>query len=161
MTHDNRLGKYRQNVGAILLKDAHVWMGEHINMPGHWQFPQGGQEEGESQEQTLWRELKEELGLKVPERLCRILAVGPPVRYDFHATNPSPVAKIYQGQEQTLFVLAFDGQDSDIDLQAWDEPEFSQFAWVPIEEVAQRIWPIKRHIFEATQAHCNVLQRSK
>lgn len=153
-----RTGRYRLNIGAILIQRGCVWMGEHASHKGLWQFPQGGQEPGETQQETLWRELHEELGLTRPEDVCEILAVGPPVRYDFHDDNPSPVARIYQGQEQTLFVLAFTGTDEDIDLQAFHEPEFTQYKWVPISDVARTIWPLKRHICEATQRACSELQ---
>ncbi len=55
---------YRRVVTAIILnRDKKVLMCEHIWIDDAWQFPQGGIEEGEMQEETLLRELNEELAM--------------------------------------------------------------------------------------------------
>ena len=54
---------YRPNVGIILCNDrGEVLWARRCGRDG-WQFPQGGINRGESPEQALYRELREEVGL--------------------------------------------------------------------------------------------------
>ena len=141
---------YRPNVGAILRRpeDGKILMAERIGKPGSWQFPQGGIEDGESKEEALWREINEELGLEEPETLCTILGAGPPTTYKF--PKGTRMAKRWRGQRQTLFVLEFHGEDVDIHLDAFEQPEFENFAWFNVEDAHEIMWPLKRRIFTKT-----------
>ena len=58
------MARYRANV-AILLLDAEerVLICERAKIPDAWQFPQGGVDKGESLEDALFREVREEIGL--------------------------------------------------------------------------------------------------
>src|ERR1700712_3264097 len=54
---------YRPNVGIILANNKNeVFWGKRIREHS-WQFPQGGINPGETPEQAMFRELKEEVGL--------------------------------------------------------------------------------------------------
>ncbi len=56
--------RYRPNVAALILNtNGSLLICERSNMPGAWQFPQGGVDNGESIEQALIREVREEVGL--------------------------------------------------------------------------------------------------
>ena len=62
---------YRPNVAAIIVSSAYpdekqIFIAERSDLAGVWQFPQGGIDEGESPEEALFRELKEELLLGFP-----------------------------------------------------------------------------------------------
>lgn len=55
---------FRPNVGIILLNHRNqVFWGKRLRTHS-WQFPQGGIKHGESPEQAMYRELKEEVGLR-------------------------------------------------------------------------------------------------
>ena len=55
----------------------------------------------------------------------------------------------YRGQEQYWFLGRFLGQDSDIDLEAHDPPEFHSWEWMEPEKLPELIVPFKRDVYEA------------
>lgn len=62
---------------ALIVKDKKIIMGKKGNAPGHflsnaWHFPGGKAEEGEAPEETVVREMKEELGIdiRIVKQLC-------------------------------------------------------------------------------------------
>ena len=52
-------GNYRKCVGITVYKDHKVLLCERRDLPGAWQFPQGGIEAGEGLIEAARRELKE------------------------------------------------------------------------------------------------------
>ena len=59
---------YRANVGIVIINDrGQVFWARRFGQHS-WQYPQGGVDEGESAEETMYRELHEEVGLK-PEHV--------------------------------------------------------------------------------------------
>lgn len=139
---------YRVNVGAVLWRDQHVLLGQRIDQ-AWWQFPQGGVQAQETHEQALWRELTEETGLAAPQLSCQIIGAGSPLRYDFPAGYAHPIARRYKGQEQTLFLVRYEGDDDAFDPGASDEPEFGALRWYHVREVEPVIWALKRPIYLA------------
>eukprot|EP00961_Rhodomonas_salina_P266905 3606574-Rhodomonas_salina.1 len=60
-------GKYRPCAGALVFnKEKKVLCGNRMDVPGSWQLPQGGIDEGEEPAAGARRELYEEMGLKCP-----------------------------------------------------------------------------------------------
>ena len=52
---------YRKNVSAIVFKDSEFLIVQNLGYKkNEWKFPSGGVEKGETEEQALLRELKEE-----------------------------------------------------------------------------------------------------
>jgi bis(5'-nucleosidyl)-tetraphosphatase len=55
-----------KSCGGIIFKDGKVCLVKHVDTGGgHWDFPKGHVEEGESEQETALREIYEETGLKV------------------------------------------------------------------------------------------------
>ena len=52
----------------------------------------------------------------------------------------------FRGQEQKWFLMRFLGQDDQVNIQT-AEPEFSEWRWLPPEELIDRIVPFKRHVY--------------
>lgn len=53
----------------------------------------------------------------------------------------------YRGQEQVWFLARFTGDDTDIDLEAHDPPEFCAWQWVDPEQVPELIVPFKKRVY--------------
>jgi putative (di)nucleoside polyphosphate hydrolase len=135
--------QYRLNVAAILRNgDGRILIAERIDIEGAWQFPQGGVDPGETFEETLRRELVEELSV-LPEKYIVREQKGP-YRYVFGHGGSK---KGCRGQCQHYFLADFIGTDEDIDV-ATERPEFRSFRWIYPEEFQLR-WlpPMKRGVY--------------
>jgi 8-oxo-dGTP diphosphatase len=74
-------------------------------MAGLWEFPGGKVENGERPEQSLIRELKEELGISVKEDCLAPLTFASHAYPDFHLLMPLYVCRRWEGA-----VTALEGQ---------------------------------------------------
>ncbi len=133
---------YRPCAGLMLIKDRKVFVGERLDYLGSWQMPQGGVDPGETIQQAAMRELQEEVGTNK----AHIVKIAPhTIKYDLPAQRiPQFWNGRYRGQEQTWVALAFDGDDTDIDLDTHHEPEFNQWKWASKQEALDTIVPFKK-----------------
>ena len=81
-------------------------------MAGLWEFPGGKVEDGEAPEQSLIRELQEELGIVVNEACLAPLTFASHPYPDFHLLMPLYICRRWEGQ-----VAATEGQKL-----AWVKP---------------------------------------
>ncbi|MCE9507565.1 MAG: RNA pyrophosphohydrolase [Alphaproteobacteria bacterium] len=138
---------YRSSVGMVIFNhEGCVLLAERIGSIGSWQMPQGGIDDGEELEVAVFREMEEEIGTRnaqiigmVDEWLC----------YDFPAHTAQKLFDgKYRGQRQKWIALRFLGQDSEINLEAHTEPEFSRWKWVPLSALMSYVVPFKRGVYE-------------
>ena len=138
---------YRSGVGMVIFnREGLILLAERIGSLSSWQMPQGGIDEGEDLEVAVFREMEEEIGTRnakiigmMDEWLC----------YDFPAhTSQKLWGGRYRGQRQKWVALRFLGEDSDINLEAHANPEFSRWRWVPLSELMKYVVPFKRGVYE-------------
>ena len=137
--------KYRPNVAIIVLAPTYpleckLLVAQRNDIKGAWQFPQGGIDEGESPEDAMYRELKEEIGTNDVE----IITQYPQwLNYDF----PENVAKKmrFDGQSQKYFLVRLKpGAKIDINTP---KPEFNDFSFVKVEEINKIVNSFKKPVY--------------
>ena len=104
----------------IVNRDGQLFVAERIDIPGAWQFPQGGVDSGELPRDALCREVEEELG--VPPAAYRILRERGGYRYDFPPGFKR--WKKFRGQEQTYFLCELTADEGVIDPRNRSFPSF-------------------------------------
>jgi len=131
----------------LLNPNDRVFVGQRIDATMEaWQMPQGGIDEGEDAEQSAFRELEEEIGTAN----AKIIA-----KTDDWLTYDLPddlLGKVwggrYRGQKQIWFLMRYQGEDSDINLET-HHPEFNAWRWVELADVPKLIVPFKRDLYHA------------
>ena len=141
-------GRYRPNVGIVLFnRDGRVWLGRRVGArgPDNWQFPQGGVDPGEDLVDAARRELAEETGVRSATLLQR--AEGW-ITYDFPPGMGGPKAiRGFKGQTQAWFAFRFDGEDSEVDLEADAHVEFDRWRWAGLDDALAVVAPFKREAY--------------
>lgn len=143
------MSKYRTNVGVVLFNHTgQVWLGHRANTQGAhtWQFPQGGVDKGEELLAAARRELLEETGVS---SVTYLGCTEGWITYDFPADwGGSKQAKGWMGQKQVWFAFRFDGEDSEVNLQAHLPQEFESWRWGGLDEAPGLVIPFKRGAYD-------------
>jgi 8-oxo-dGTP diphosphatase len=102
---------------------------EGKSMAGLWEFPGGKIEAGERPEQSLIRELKEELGIAVKEECLAPLTFASHLYPDFHLLMPLYVCRRWEGivtaQERQSLKWVRPGDLKNYPMPPADEPLIS------------------------------------
>ena len=143
---------YRPCVGIMLLSaDGQIFTAQRIDMPGAWQMPQGGIDDGEGIQEAALRELLEETSIP-PSAVTVLKQTADWINYDLpdHLVGKVWGGK-YGGQKQHWFLMQLNGNEALINL-ATEHPEFSQWKWSNPQELIAEIVPFKKHVYEQVVA---------
>ena len=131
---------FRPNVGIVISNTfGDVLWARRVGGDNAWQFPQGGMRLNETPEETLYRELFEEVGLiptsvKVLAETRSWLRYRLPKRFRRYNSNSR-----FRGQKQKWYLLQLVGDENEISMNCSDKPEFDAWRWVsywyPVTEI--------------------------
>jgi putative (di)nucleoside polyphosphate hydrolase len=146
MSDDIDADGFRSNVGIVLMRGDEVFLGRRTGGRG-WQFPQGGMRVGETLEQTLYRELDEEIGLganavEIIGQTSRWLRYRLPRRYLRRHQQPLCI-----GQKQRWFLLRLTQADAQFAFDHTAEPEFDAGRWAPFWDPVKEVIYFKRPVY--------------
>jgi len=119
---------YRQGVYGFILNNSNNILLVHKRNSKMWDFPGGGVDAAESFKEAIKREIKEELEI---DNVVILHKASFTYSYDW---PKSEIEKHFKktglhkkGQEQTHFILRFNGEDSEIKLQ---NEELLEYKWI-------------------------------
>lgn len=134
---------FRAGVGAVIVdRRRRVLACERGNIPGAWQMPQGGMEEGEEPLEAALREVREETGIR-HSHLKLLHACPEPLAYELPPEYRS--RKTGLGQVQYWFLFAFDGGDEAIDLG--EDGEFRAWRWMRFADLVEAAIAFRRPLY--------------
>ncbi len=149
--HARGVDLYRRGVVGVFIDSlGKVLVAERSDVPGAWQFPQGGVEDGESWVAAVHREMQEELGL---DHVEIVRAGNSLVRYDF-PPGRKPFSSNFLGQEQQWFLMTTGAEPN---LQAADG-EFTAWKWVPVHEAVEAVVEWKRGAYRSGLSSLGLLK---
>jgi putative (di)nucleoside polyphosphate hydrolase len=138
---------FRANVGIVLMGgEGQLFLGRRTGGKG-WQFPQGGMRRGETDQEALFRELHEEVGLQARDVTIlgsteRWLRYRLPTRYVRREQKP-----ICLGQKQRWFLLRLATDEAGIRFDSTPQPEFDRWRWVDYWQPVKEVIYFKRPVY--------------
>jgi putative (di)nucleoside polyphosphate hydrolase len=140
--------RFRPNVAALILKpEGQLLICERYTVPGAWQFPQGGVDDGETLEKALAREVREEVGLGPGHYDILLRRDG----YRYLYPEDVRIKKLRKhgshGQEQSYFLCRLKADAPPINVHQKGR-EFRAYRWIePAEFDLDWLPPFKRLVY--------------
>ncbi|MFM1885889.1 MAG: hypothetical protein RL026_1046 [Pseudomonadota bacterium] len=138
---------FRVNVGIVLMDPGgRLFLGRRAGGRG-WQFPQGGVLHGEAPEDSLYRELHEEIGLGPADvellgQTSRWLRYRLPRRFVRRDSRPLCI-----GQKQRWFLLRAREAQPAFRFDTTGAPEFDRWRWVDYWQPVREVVYFKRPVY--------------
>jgi putative (di)nucleoside polyphosphate hydrolase len=139
---------FRLNVGLVIAnRRGKIFWGRRSHSANAWQFPQGGIQSGETEQEAMYRELNEEVGLGADDVLVldqthEWLYYQLPSQYQKTSQKPFCI-----GQKQKWFLLRLIRDDNCIDLNKDKIPEFDQWCWVDYWQPLTEVVDFKKEVY--------------
>ena len=157
---------FRSNVAMVISNGCgQVFWAKRMGQRA-WQFPQGGIDQGESEEQALYRELYEEVGLevgdvKIIQQTNRWLRYRIPEKMQRKRSIPRCI-----GQKQRWFFLQLMEDPKKICFNATGNPEFDGWEWVSFWYPINQVVSFKQNVYrqaltEFSQTNARFQKRRK
>ncbi len=107
----------------------------------YWGLPQGGVDDGEIDNDAILREVKEETNINNIDVLGKFKNI---YKYKWEKEHKKRKITSYKGQRQSLYILKFNGEDSEIKLCPW---ELKDWKWVEIDELINESDELRREAY--------------
>jgi N-acetylglucosaminyldiphosphoundecaprenol N-acetyl-beta-D-mannosaminyltransferase len=133
-------------VGMIINEDKEILLcrrkprREHQEFNEHWQLPSGGIDKRENSEETVMREMREEVGLTNLQIIAKI-----PKGYRYVWPLSAKLLMPFKGQKQDVFLLKLAGDKNQVRL---DQHEFIDYKWVPKHHIMNLAHPVRRTVIK-------------
>lgn len=131
---------FEKSIGAVLFRVENkkpLFLLLHYRS-GHWEFPKGHQEKGETDEETLRREVQEETGIK---KLRIFPGFKKRVRYFYQAKGQERKKRIEKGRGIKIFkrVIYYLAQTDTQEVKISSFHEHVGFEWLTHKDALQRV----------------------
>lgn len=137
---------YRANVGIIVANErGQVLWARRVGQDA-WQFPQGGINSGESIEEALYRELKEEVGLGA-DQVQIIHSTRGWLRYKLPKRYKRKKSTSFVGQKQKWYLLKMLANDREVSFDHSSTPEFDCWRWVSYWYPLGQVVTFKKEVY--------------
>ncbi len=140
---------FRLNVGMVIANAENklLWC-RRFGRADAWQFPQGGVQANETLKETMYRELKEEIGLTANDvgylsETKRWLKYYLPEHYRRYHIKPLCI-----GQKQKWFLLRFISCEENIHLNHTKDQEFDTWQWVDYWHPLEQVISFKKEVYQ-------------
>jgi putative (di)nucleoside polyphosphate hydrolase len=131
-------------VGVFINSAGQLLVGERADAQGAFQFPQGGIETGESSDEAIIREIREELGVQAFEVIRKADRL---FTYDFPADGfKHKITTTFRGQIQQWFLLKL-AHEHLPDIAAATDKEFASVRWMTRADILERVIYWKREVY--------------
>lgn len=142
---------FRAGAGSVIYNDVGkiVIFKRAAHPVGVWQMQQGGIDSGEAVEATLWRELREEVGL-TEDDFDTVTQYPSWIAYEFGegvTKNPSNPNPDRLGQCHRWWFLKLKN-DVTVDLTKATDKEFSDYRWVDFDELIALTNELKQPVYQ-------------
>ena len=139
---------FRAGAGAVIADDnGRVLALERSDIPGAWQFPQGGLEKDEEPVDAVYREIEEETS--VPRRALRLVSVYPDLLV-YQLPKRARSKKTGLGQVQYWFFFRLRKPEDKNKVRPMGE--FMSAEWRAFDRVVAEAIPFRKAIYEKLRA---------
>lgn len=144
---------FRAGAGAVIYNnDGQILILSRLDKPHVWQLQQGGMDEGEVIEETMWRELVEETNI-TKEDIADFSKFPTWLSYEYpdsirqNMKDPNTL-----GQIHTWYFLKV-VPDIQIDISKVEHPEFADWKWSTFAELLDTSDTLKRDVYQTLSDH--------
>lgn len=126
---------YRKGVSALILNNKKEFLLVNLNSfeDKYFAIPGGGVEEGESLEDAVYREIKEELG--IDKKTLELIGKSDlPLKVIFKVPKINKAGGEYLGSDRYFFGFNFVGDNNEIKLQV---EEVRAYRWVSFSDLGK------------------------